>query len=153
MKAYLALGAACLSLAAVVPAFAQPSSTTTVQNADGGKTTTTTTVKKDRGGTTSGAAGGAIAGAVVAGPIGLVVGGIAGATVGHAVAPPGEVKTYVTTQTAPPATYSGDVSVGKTIDGDVTWRTVPDYPKYSWAYLNGQRVVIDNDNHKVVAVY
>jgi hypothetical protein len=29
---------------------------------------------------------------------------------------------------------------------------VPSYPKYHWAYLNGQRVVVDNQ-HTVVAVY
>ncbi len=152
MKTYLLLASACLALAAA-PALAQ--STTTVQNPDGSTTTTTVTEHKDNNGTKGGAVGGAIAGAVVAGPIGAVVGGIAGATIGHTVAPPKEVQTYVTTQTAPtePSAYSGPVTVGKPIDGDVAWQGVPDYPKYSWAYMNGQRVVIDNDTHNVVAVY
>ena len=153
MKAHFVLGAACLTLTAFGPAFAQTSTTTTVEEPNGATTTTTQTVKKGGGGTAPGAAGGAIAGAMVAGPIGAVVGGIAGATVGHSIAPPSEVKTYVTTQTVAPATYSGDIAVGKTIDGDVAWRDVPNYPKYRWAHLNGQRVVIDNDTHKVVAVY
>jgi hypothetical protein len=153
MKAYLLLGAACLSLTAAVPALAQTSSTTAVEQPDGSAATTTKTVKKDGGGTAPGAAGGAIAGAVVAGPIGAVVGGIAGATVGHSVAPPTEVKTYVTTQTVAPVAYSGDVAVGETIDGDVVWQEVPNYPKYHWARLNGQRVVVETESHKVVAVY
>ena len=155
MKHYLALGAACIGLATAHPALAQSSSSTTTVNEQTGATTTTTTTttKKDRGGTTTGAAGGALAGAVVAGPIGLVVGGIAGATVGHKVAPPGEVKTYVTTQTTTPTRYSGDIEVGKPIEGDVAWQGVPNYPKYSWANLNDKRVVIDNDTHKVVDVY
>ena len=153
MKTYFKLGAICLSLAAFSPAVAQTSSTTTVNEATGATTTTTTTVEKSKGGIATGAAGGAVAGALVAGPIGLVVGGIAGATVGHKVAPPGEVKTYVTTQTVTPASYSGDVEVGKTLDGDIAWRTIPEYPRYSWAYLNDKRVVIDNETRRVVEIY
>ena len=42
--------------------------------------------------------------------------------------------------------------VGHTIDGDVEWREVPDYPRYHWAYLDGRRVVVD-DSHRVVEVY
>ncbi len=152
MKYYLALGAACVCLSAGQAALAETSSSTTVEPS-GATTTTTTTVQKDHGGTATGAVGGALAGAVVAGPVGLVVGGIAGATIGHSVAPPSQVKTYVTTQTTAPVAYAGEVAVGKTVDGEVVWQRVPDYPKYSWARLNGERVVVDNDTHKVVAVY
>jgi hypothetical protein len=113
----------------------------------------TTVVKKESGGTAPGAVGGAVAGALVAGPVGAVVGGVAGATVGHAVAPPTEVRTYVTTQNVAGVTYSKKVVVGTTMDGDVTWLEIPSYPKYRWAYLDGQRVVIDADTHKVVAIY
>ena len=63
------------------------------------------------------------------------------------------MKTYVTTRPGPTLAYSGDVAVGRTLDGQVVWQSVPDYPKYRWAYLNGQRVVIDNDTRKVVAIY
>lgn len=153
MKHYLMLSAVSLCLMGAAPAFADSSSTTTVEHPDGSATTTTKEIKKDQGGAPSGAVGGAIAGAVVAGPVGAVVGGVAGAVIGHSVAPPSEVKTYVTTQSDAPAAYSGSVVVGKTVDGDVVWRAVPSYPKYSWAHLNGQRVVIDNDSHRVVAVY
>jgi outer membrane lipoprotein SlyB len=135
------------------PALAQTTTSTTVQNTDSGTTTTTESVKKDHGGTTGGAVGGAIAGAMVAGPVGAVVGGVAGAAIGHTIAPPSQVRTYVTTQNDTPVIYSGTVAVGRTVDGEVVWQNVPDYPKYRWAHLNGQRVVIDNDTHKVVAVY
>lgn len=151
MKKYLVLGAACALLAG--PALAQDhSTTTTVENPDGSTTTTTKDVKTNNAGTVGGAAGGALAGAVVAGPIGAVVGGIAGATVGHTIAPPTEVRTYVTTQTSPAVAYQGQVEVGKRVDGEVTWMEVPSYPKYHWAHLNDERVVVD-DNHNVVAVY
>ena len=104
-------------------------------------------------GTTAGAATGAVTGAVVGGPIGAVVGGVIGASVGHSVAPPDDVRTYVTTQRVAPVAYRGDIVVGHTIDGDVTWLDIPNEPKYSWAYLGDKRVVIDRSNHHVVAVY
>ena len=154
MKTFLLLGAACAALA-ISPALALAQdhvSSTTTENTDGSTTTTTKEVKKSGGGTAPGAVGGAVAGAVVAGPIGAVVGGIAGATLGHTVAPPSEVRTYVTTQTADPIAYQGPVEVGKPIAGSVTWRDVPNQPKYHWARLNDERVVVD-DNHNVVAVY
>ena len=150
MKKTLILAAACAAFA-LAPALAvAQESTTTVEHADG--SVTTKTVKKDNTGTVGGAATGAVAGAVVAGPIGAVVGGIAGATVGHTIAPPTEVRTYVTTQSIAPATYSGTVEIGKPIAGTVEWREVPKYSKYHWAYLNDERVVVD-DNHNVVAIY
>jgi hypothetical protein len=144
------VGAACALLAG--PALAQ--STTVTQNPDGSTTTTTreTVTKKNNTGTVTGAAGGAVAGAVVGGPIGAVVGGVAGAAVGHTVAPPTEVRTYVTRQKTSPASYTGDIEVGKPINGPVSWQDVPDYPKYHWAHLNNERVVVD-DNHNVVAIY
>ncbi len=150
MNRYMLLGAACALLAG--PALAQ--STTVRENADGSTTTTTreTVVKKDNSGTATGAVGGAVAGAVVAGPIGAVFGGVAGAAVGLTVAPPTEVRTYVTRQQTAPIAYQGQIEMGKPIEGSVTWLEVPSYPKYHWAYLNNERVVVD-DNHNVVAIY
>jgi hypothetical protein len=151
MKKYLVLSAACALFAGSALAQTTVRSTTT-ESPDGSTTTTRETVKKDNTGTVGGAAGGAVAGAVVAGPIGAVVGGIAGAAVGHSVAPPTEVRTYVTRQQTAPAAYQGQVEVGKPIEGSVSWQDVPSYPKYHWAHLNNERVVVD-DNHNVVAVY
>jgi hypothetical protein len=113
----------------------------------------TTVVKEHHGGTAKGAVAGAVAGAVVAGPVGLVVGGVAGAVVGHSVAPPTEVRTYVTTQEVAPVSYGRPIEVGHPVDGDVTWREIPAYPRYHWAYLDGHRVVIDSETHNVVEVY
>lgn len=141
MKTLLLAGVACLSLGAGA-ALAQAQTETTVVT-DHGKA----------GGTAGGAAAGAIGGAVVGGPVGAVVGGAAGAVVGHTVAPPSEVRTYVTSQTPAPVTYSHEIVVGQPITGEITWLEVPRYPKYRWAYLNGERVVIDADSHDVVAIY
>ena len=152
LKKTLFLSCAIAVLAAA-PVLAQTTvRSTTTENADGSATTTTKTVKKDGGGTAGGAVGGAVAGAVVAGPIGAVVGGIAGATIGHSVAPPKEVRTYVTTQDSPTLAYQGTLELNKRVDGDIAWRDVQGYPKYHWARLNEQRVVVDDD-HNVVAIY
>lgn len=148
MKLALLLGAACIGLAAG-PALAQ----TTTSVTSNGATTTTTTVERKGGGTGAGAATGAVTGAVVGGPIGAAIGAAAGAVVGHSVAPPSEVRTYVTSQQTAPAAYSGDIVVGKPVTGTVTWLEVPNYPKYRWAYLGEKRVVIDNDTNNVVAIY
>lgn len=141
MKTTLILGAT-LAVLAAAPAFAQATD----------QQTTVVTEKKS-GGAAGGAATGAIAGAVVGGPVGAAVGAGVGAVVGHTVAPPKEVKTYVTTQNAAPVTYGHPIVVGKTVDSDVAWLDVPSYPKYRWAYIDGHRVVIDSSTHDVVAVY
>ena len=150
IKNSLIIGGACLAFAAT-SAWAQTSTTTTVDHPDG--TTTTKTVEKSQGGAAPGAVGGAVAGALVAGPIGAVVGGVAGAAFGHTVAPPSEVRTYVTSSTMSSSSYAGKVVVGKGIDGDVVYYEVPANPKYRWAYLNGQRVVVERESGHVVAVY
>jgi hypothetical protein len=62
------------------------------------------------------------------------------------------VRTYVTRQQTAPASYQGQIEVGKPIEGSVTFQEVPNYPKYHWAHLNNERVVVDDD-HNVVAIY
>ncbi|MDE1187838.1 MAG: DUF1236 domain-containing protein [Pantoea sp.] len=105
--------------------------------------------------TVTGAAGGAVTGAVVGGPIGAAVGGVAGAIAGTAIdPPPHEVVTYVQEQPVPPATVvvSDPVVVGEPIPSDVQVITVPDHPRYAYAIINNQRVIIEPHTHKVVEV-
>lgn len=144
MKKILVTGVAMAVMAAVaLPALAQETTTTTVTKKQENK----------KAGTAAGAAAGAATGAAIGGPVGAVVGGAIGAVAGHEVAPPDEVRTYVTTTTADPIRYGRPIVVGKTVDGEVVWLDVPRYPKYRWAYIDGHRVVIDNDSKDVVAVY
>ena len=141
MRQTLVIG--ILAAAIAVPAFAQA-----VQ------TETTTTVEKKPSGAGAGAVAGAATGAVVAGPIGAAVGAVAGAAAGAIAAPPEKVRTYVTTQTVDPVRYGQPIVVGHVIDSsEVTWRDVPSYDRYRWAYIDGQRVVVDARTHSVVAVY
>lgn len=147
MNTSIALAAAFALLAG--PALAQSVTQSVTQGDDGSAASTT---RNDNSGTVPGASSGVVAGAVLAGPIGAVLGGIKGAAVGHSVAPPTEVRTYVTHQATAPTAYRDDVEVGKPINGSVTFQDVPNYPKYHWAHLNNERVVVD-DSHNVVAVY
>jgi hypothetical protein len=106
-------------------------------------------------GTITGAAGGAVTGAVVGGPIGAAVGGVTGAIVGAAIdPPPREVVTYVEDQPAPAATavVVDPVIVGKPLPSDVQVTVVPDNPKYAYAVVNNQRIIVEPQSHKVVQV-
>jgi hypothetical protein len=113
----------------------------------------TTTVEHKPSGAGAGAATGAVTGAVVGGPIGAAVGAAAGAVVGASVAPPTEVKTYVTHEDVRPTHYDGDIEVGHRAPDDISWMDIPDQPRYRWAYLGDKRVVIDTRTDDVVAVY
>jgi hypothetical protein len=140
MTPRLRLGPALLALIAA-PALAQ----TQDESPDG--------AHGSGGGTAPGASGGVIAGALLAGPIGAILGGMIGAGAGHAAAPPSDVKAYVTAHPAAPIPYAGPLSVGGAVDGEVAWRQTPTNPQYRWANLNGQRVVIDKDTRRIVAIY
>ena len=102
-------------------------------------------------GTAAGVAGGAVAGAVVGGPVGAIIGAVAGAALGTAVDPPKTVRTYVVEQPVVPVTLQGDVVVGAGLPDTVQLYEVPDY-KYSYAYINGQRVLVDPDTRRIVYV-
>ena len=133
--------AGILVWAAAIPAFAQ----TTEQ-------TTTVVTKRPNTGTGVGAVGGAAAGAVVGGPVGAVVGGVVGAAAGHTADPPAEVRTYVRTQHVEAVPYDGTIVVGTVLPETVKEYDIPRYEHYRWTYINGQRLLIDRDTHKIVAV-
>ncbi len=104
-------------------------------------------------GTAAGVAGGAATGAVLGGPVGAVVGGIAGGVVGTAIdPPPAEVRTYVQTAPAENVRIQSRVVVGETLPEAVEIRTVPRYEKYSYAYVNGERVIVEPRTRKVIQV-
>ena len=71
----------------------------------------------------------------------------------YAADPPAGVRTYVTTQRVPAVTYGQPIVVGSPVGGNVRWLDVPQYPKFRWAYVDGQRVVVDTDTNTVVAIY
>ena len=107
------------------------------------------------GGAATGAATGAVAGALVGGPIGAVVGGAVGAaaggTAGAVIDPPGEVRTYVTTNRIDPVYLEGEVVVGAGLPETVELREIPDY-EYRYVYVNGQPVLVDPSTRRIVYV-
>jgi hypothetical protein len=105
--------------------------------------------------TVNGAAGGAVTGAIVGGPVGAAVGGVAGAVVGTAIDPPPEkVVTYVREAPAPSAkvVVKEKVVVGQPLPQTVVVTPVPENPKYSYAIVNDERVIVEPSSRKVIQV-
>jgi hypothetical protein len=105
-------------------------------------------------GAITGAAGGAVTGAVVGGPVGAAVGGTVGLIAGAAIdAPPQKVVTYVQQQPAPQSVViQQPIVVGKPIPQDVVLVPVQEDPRYAYAVVNDQRVIVDPRTHTVVQV-
>jgi len=110
-----------------------------------------------------GAVGGCVTGAIVGGPVGAAIGCALGAAVGVAIVPPpAQVVTYVTTQpTASAVIVQGDLVVGATlpepvilypVPANVYATTGPATVQYSYAFVNGKRVVVDNKSRAIVAI-
>lgn len=98
----------------------------------------------------AGAGVGAAAGAVVGGPIGAVVGGFAGAVIGAETAVPEPAVKYAVSNPVEPVTIEGEVKEGVAIPQGVAVQQIPDYPEYSYVYIDGRPVIVDSDAHKVV---
>ncbi len=105
--------------------------------------------------TVNGAAGGAVTGAIVGGPVGAAVGGVAGAIVGTAIDPPPQkVVTYVREAPAPSTrvVVKEKVVVGQPLPETVVVTPVPENPKYSYAIVNDERVIVEPSSRKVIQV-
>ncbi|MBB3446764.1 DUF1236 domain-containing protein [Rhizobium sp. BK379] len=89
--------------------------------------------------TVTGAAGGAATGAIVGDPVGAAVGGIVGGVAGSVIDPPPQkVVTYVQQAPAP--------------ETHVVVTPIPDEPKYSYAIVNDERVIVEPSSRKVIQV-
>lgn len=119
----------------------------------GDKRVVVNTVTYDNAGesTAGGMATGAIAGAIIAGPPGAVVGGILGAGAGAAVAPEPTVITYVQTNPVEQVYLDGEVVVGAGIPETVILTPVPD-SEYSYAYVNGVPVLVETKKRTVTYI-
>jgi len=104
--------------------------------------------------TVNGAAGGAVTGAIVGGPVGAAVGGVAGAIVGTAIDPPPEkVVTYVReVPTAEPVIIKEKIVVGQALPSTVVVTPIPDDPKYAYAIVNDERIIVEPSSRKVIQV-
>ncbi|MBB2716625.1 UNVERIFIED_ORG: hypothetical protein GGD48_001859 [Rhizobium etli] len=104
--------------------------------------------------TVTGAAGGAATGAIVGGPVGAAVGGIVGGVAGSVIdPPPQQVVTYVQQAPAPAERVVVEkVVVGEPLPETVVVTPVPDDPKYAYAIVNDQRVIVEPSSRKVIQV-
>ncbi|MDQ0562449.1 outer membrane lipoprotein SlyB [Rhizobium mesoamericanum] len=105
--------------------------------------------------TVTGAAGGAATGAIVGGPAGAAVGGIVGGIAGTLIDPPPQkVVTYVQQVPAPSerVVVKEKIVVGQPLPKTVVVTPVPDDPKYAYAVVNDQRVIVEPSSRKVIQV-
>jgi hypothetical protein len=103
--------------------------------------------------TTTGVVGGAATGAIVGGPVGAVVGGVVGGTMGAALEPPpAEVRTYVRRERGPSVRMQEEIVVGEPLPPRVKLHTVPKHPKYRFAIINEQRVIVEPKSRRVVEI-
>ncbi|TAU80503.1 DUF1236 domain-containing protein [Rhizobium leguminosarum] len=105
--------------------------------------------------TVTGAVGGAATGAIVGGPVGAAVGGIVGGVAGSVIdPPPQQVVTYVQQAPAPTTrvVVKEKVVVGQPLPETVVVTPIPDDPKYAYAIVNDQRVVVEPSSRKVIQI-
>ena len=105
--------------------------------------------------TVNGAAGGAVTGAIVGGPVGAAVGGVTGAIVGTVIDPPPQkVVAYVREAPAPQArvVVKEKVVIGQPLPQTVIVTPVPENPKYAYAIVNDERVIVEPSSRKVIQV-
>ena len=103
----------------------------------------------------TGAAGGAVTGAIVGGPVGAAVGGVVGAVAGITIDPPPErVITYVSQAPVPPDTVviKEEVVVGASLPETVIVQPIPEEPRYAYAFVNEQRVIVEPSSRTVIQV-
>ena len=116
-------------------------------------TTIETVTYEDNGGDAliGGATGAAIAAAAIGGPAAIAGGVVLGSLVGSVADPEEETITYVRQNPVEPLFIQDEPLIGATIPEGVTLSTVPD-SAYSYANLNGETVIISNDNRAIVYI-
>ncbi|ANK86825.1 MULTISPECIES: DUF1236 domain-containing protein [unclassified Rhizobium] len=105
--------------------------------------------------TVTGAVGGAATGAIVGGPVGAAVGGIVGGVAGSVIdPPPPKVVTYVEQAPVPAerVVVKEKVVVGQPLPETVVVTPIPDDPKYAYAIVNDQRVIVEPSSRTVIQV-
>ncbi len=104
--------------------------------------------------TVTGMVGGAATGAIVGGPVGAGVGAVVGAVAAGTIdPPPAKVVTYVQQQPIQQSVVvQQPVVIGKPIPQDVVLVPVQEDPRYAYAIVNNQRVIVDPNTHTVVQI-
>lgn len=98
---------------------------------------------RERAAAIGGLGAGAIAAAAVGGPLAVAGAAAAGAVLGNESVPERTVQ-YVTANPIDPVYVEGEVVVGAGIPGEVQLTAIPE-SDYTYVYLNGNPVLVDND--------
>ena len=101
--------------------------------------------------TIGGAAGAAVAGAIIGGPAAIAAGLIAGAVLGERLDPDPQVITYVQQNPVDPIFAEGEVAVNAVLPAEIVLTPVPD-AAYSYANVNGQYVLVAPEDRRIVYV-
>ena len=94
---------------------------------------------------------GAIAGALIAGPVGAVVGGMVSSIAANAAVDP-EVIVYVNENPVEPVFLTGEPVVGAVIPPEVSVHDVPQTTNLAYLNVNGDLVVVERDSRRIVQV-
>ena len=92
-----------------------------------------------------------MAGALVAGPIGAVAGGLLAGSAGAYAQPDERVVTYVRTNTLDPIYLEGEVVRGAVVPESVELVEIPD-AELRYVYINGQPVLVEPEQRTIVYV-
>lgn len=81
-------------------------------------------------------------------------GAAAGSDTAVAADPPKNVITYVEQQPAPSddVVVQGDIVVGKPLPQGVEVTPIPQYPKFAYAVINHERVIVDPQTNAVIKI-
>ncbi|WP_209424691.1 DUF1236 domain-containing protein [Pararhodobacter sp. SW119] len=101
--------------------------------------------------TTAGGALGAIAGAIIAGPPGALIGAAAGLGAGALAEPTTREITYVRENPLDPVWLEGEVVVGASLPEAITLTPVPD-SEFTYAYVNHVPVIVEPQERTIVYV-
>ena len=101
-------------------------------------------------GGSAGAVTGATAGFFIGGPVGAVVGGVVGGSLGAGVSTSAE--DYARHHRRESISFNGDLRPGYRVRPSVQLYEIPSEPHYSYVYVNGEPVLVDNRTDTVVWV-
>ena len=101
--------------------------------------------------TISGAAGAAVAGAIIGGPAAVAAGLIVGAVLGERLDPDPQTITYVTENPVEPVFAEGEVAVNAVLPEEIVLTEVPE-AEVVYANVNGQTVLVAPDTRRIVYV-
>jgi hypothetical protein len=150
MRSFLFATVAVAALTTAAIAQESPVTAPAAPAADAATEVTGSTNKNMDAGVAVGGVTGAATGALIGGPVGAVIGGFAGAMIGSATAVPQPAVDYVVAHPVDPVPVGQPVAEGYVMPADAALAPIPDYPDYSYVYVDGRPVIVRASSREVV---